>query len=79
MDEHEHERECFFCSRPVFPPGFYWIGPWHTVVMHPECAPELAIRMMSDMYQIERTRKCYITSRTIADLRERLMREEQEA
>jgi len=56
-------RRCFYCGRPVQPPGVYWHGfgdedvPW--IVLHPGCVIDLFVRLARDVHEIEcRTRYC---------------------
>jgi hypothetical protein len=68
-------RDCFYCHQPLTSPFVIWVAI-ETLALHPGCVVELSIRLLRDVWQIETTTNSYITSRTLPELRERLMREE---
>jgi hypothetical protein len=71
------DEPCFYCGRNLSSPFVLWAGFGAELVLHPTCVVELTIRVFRDVHEIECENHSYITSRTLPELRERLIGEEQ--
>ncbi len=61
------DEQCFYC---------HWSGSTGSICLHPTCVIELTIRLYRDVHEIECSSYGYVTERSLAELRERLLREE---
>lgn len=48
-------RECFYCEERIRQdPAWLWHGPSGTVVFHPGCAADFAVRIFADVLEWQR-------------------------
>jgi hypothetical protein len=47
------EQRCFFCGEATTDPCVMWSGFSDDVFLHPECAVELAMRLLRDVRALE--------------------------
>jgi hypothetical protein len=52
--------ECFYCYRPVYPPGVMWSGAAGELVLHPACVLDLFLRLGRDVWDVERRIGAYL-------------------
>ena len=69
-------QPCYYCYSPLTSPFVVWMGAGEPIALHPACVVELSIRLFRDVHEIE-CETDYVTRRDpLAELRERLQREE---
>lgn len=75
---HPHANEpCFYCGDAVTASGVHWLGATGSIVFHPVCLIEFAIRTFRDLHAIECANDRYITAPPALDgFRRQLLAEE---
>ena len=45
-------QACFYCGEPLQDPAVHWSGFPGSIYLHPECVPELVIRLFRDLHEL---------------------------
>jgi len=53
QDDVEKGAPCFYCSKALEFPSIIWNGHESYIIMHPECALKMCVRLIVDVHRVE--------------------------
>lgn len=46
---------CFYCGRTTGDPSIFWLGRTGSIILHPQCAIDVTIRLLRDVHEVQCT------------------------